>query len=97
MQHPVAGAEELIGADDTHRHDRGAKFLRHIKGGFLEFLNVTVAGPRSFCESNQADPGIESLFCSLRHLLQPFAACLIRHRDVSKATQQPTVDWNPEM
>ena len=37
MQHPVARLKKLVRADDAHRHDRHAKFLREIENPLLEW------------------------------------------------------------
>src|SRR5579862_8462094 len=97
MQHPVPRAKKLIRAHDAHRHDRHPKFLRHTKYAFLKFLHMPVARSRSLRESNQAHSGVERLLRALRHDFEALAARLIRHRNITEASHQPTINRNPEM
>ncbi len=97
MQHPVAGLEELVGADHAYGHDGNSESLRDAEDTFFEGLDVAVAGARAFGESDQADAGIERGFGALRHDFQAFAAGRVGHGNISEAAHHPAVDRNFEM
>src|SRR5580704_1032573 len=97
MQHPVAGLEELVGADHAYRDDGNSESLREVEDAFFEGLHMTGAGARAFCESEQAVARSERGFGASRHDFQAFAAGRVRDGNISEAAHHPTVDGDFEM
>ena len=97
MQHPVAGLEELVGADHAYRDDWNSESLREVEDAFFEGLHVPGTGARAFGERKQADARIERGFGSLRHDFQAFAAGCVWDGNISEAAHHPAVHRNFEM
>src|SRR5271154_3545101 len=97
MQHPVAGLEELVGADHADRDDGNSESLRQVEDAFFEGLDMAVASARAFGEGEEADAGIEGGFGALRHDFQAFAAGRVWDGNISEAAHHPAVHGNFEM
>src|SRR5580704_845325 len=97
MKHPVARAKKLKRAQNAHRHNRPTKFLRNAENAFAKWPDMSVARTRTLRKSNQADSGIKRHFSATCHFLEASAAGYIRHRNISKSSHHPAIDWNLEM
>src|SRR5260370_10601421 len=91
LEHPVAGAVMLEGADEADGDDGDAALLRKAEAAILKFVDMAVAGALGLVKNDEAGAAIDGVLRHAPHARQIGGAADVWEGDIAEALHEPTV------